>query len=107
MRAAALVQTIHLGDKLADRAEDLRTLAELMSVEPDETPAGKLIGEAQRALRQKDNETAIKKIIEATTADKAYARELPRRAAVALFRLWGPQDELTKNYRWRFDMVLY
>ena len=28
-------------------------------------------------------------------------------AAIALFRLWGPQDELTKNYRWRFDMALY
>ena len=106
-RAAALVQTIHLGDKLADRAEDLRTLAELMSITTDDSPAGQLIGAAQQALRKKDNETAIKNIIEATTADKSYASELPRRAAVALFRLWGPQDELTKNYRWRFDMVLY
>ena len=106
-RAAALVQTIHLGDKLAERAEDLRTLAELMSVQADGTPAGQLIACAQQALRKKDNETAISNIIEAATADKTYADELPRRAAIALFRLWGPQDELTKNYRWKFDMALY
>jgi len=106
-RAAALVQTIQVGDKLADNAEDLRTLAELMSIQPDDTPAGKLIAAAQQALKDKDNETAIKSIIEASTTDRAFAKDLPRRAAIALFRLWGPQDELTKNYRWKFDMVLY
>ncbi|MCO6488545.1 MAG: thioredoxin [Phaeodactylibacter sp.] len=106
-RAAALVETIQLGDALAESAEDLRTLAELMSVETDNTPAGKLVAAAQKALRKKDNETAIKSIIEATTADKAFAKDLPRRAAIALFRLWGPQEELTKNYRWKFDMALY
>lgn len=106
-RAAALVETIRMGDKLADNAEDLRTLAEIMSVETDDSAAGQLIAKAQQALKQRDNETAIKKVIEAATADKAYAGDLPRRAAIALFRLWGPQDELTKNYRWRFDMALY
>ncbi len=106
-RAAALVQPIRLGDKLAEYAEDLRILAELMSVEPDDSPAGRLIGGARQALRRKDNETAIKNIIEAATVDKSYADDLPRRAAIALFRLWGPQDALTKNYRWRFDMALY
>ncbi len=106
-RAAALVQDIQLGDKLAEQAEDLRTLAELMSFLPDGSSAGRLVGEAQQALRKKDNETAIKNIIEAASADKDYADGLPRRAAIALFRIWGPQDELTKNYRWRFDMVLY
>jgi len=106
-RAAALVQDIHLGDKLAEQAEDLRTLAELMSFQPDDSTAGQLLREAQQALRKKDNETAIKNIIEAASADKDYADGLPRRAAIALFRIWGPQDELTKNYRWRFDMVLY
>ena len=78
-----------------------------MSVQADGTPAGQLIAGAQQALRKKDNETAISNIIEAATADKTYADELPRRAAIALFRLWGPQDELTKNYRWKFDMALY
>ena len=106
-RAVALVETIRMGDKLADNAEDLRTLAEIMSVETDDSAAGLLIGKAQQALKQRDNETAIQKVIEAATADKAYAGDLPRRAAIALFRLWGPQDELTKNYRWRFDMALY
>lgn len=106
-RAAALVQPIRLGDKLAEYAEDLRILAELMSVEPDDSPAGRLIDGARQALRRKDNETAIKNIIEAATVDKSYADDLPRRAAIALFRLWGPQDALTKNYRWRFDMALY
>ncbi|MCO6475742.1 MAG: thioredoxin [Phaeodactylibacter sp.] len=106
-RAAALVETIRLGDRLADNAEDLRTLAELMAVEADDSPAGQRIGKAQQALKNKDNETAIQNIIEAATADKSYGGDLPRRAAIALFRLWGPQDELTKDYRWKFDMALY
>ncbi len=106
-RAAALVETIRLGDRLSDNAEDLRTLAELMSVEADDSPAGQLVGKAQQALKNKDNETAIQHIIEAATADKSYGGDLPRRAAIALFRLWGPQAELTKNYRWKFDMALY
>ena len=106
-RAAALVETIRMGDKLSDNAEDLRTLVDIMSVETDDSAAGQLIAKAQQALKQRDNETAIQNVIAAATADKAYAGDLPRRAAIALFRLWGPQDELTKNYRWRFDMALY
>ena len=106
-RATALVETIKLGDELSERAEDLRTLVELMSAETDDSAPGKQISQAQQALRNKDNESAIKHIIDAAMADKSYQKDLPRRAAISLFRLWGPQDQLTKNYRWRFDMALY
>lgn len=106
-RALALVETIRLGDKLEEQAEALRTIAELMALEPDDSPLGSLLAQSREALRQQDGEVAIKAIIEATAIDKSYQKDLPRRAAIALFRTWGPDNPLTRNYRWRFDMALY
>ncbi len=106
-KAIDLVKNIHLGDKFHDDAEDVRTLAELMSFENDGSPAARKLAAAQEAIGNRDWEAAIQLIIEATVADKNFCNDLPRRAAIALFRTWGSAHPLTQNYRWRFDMALY
>lgn len=106
-RALALVEPIRLGDKLEEPAQALRTIAELITLEPDDSTVGQLLGQARQALAQKQEEAAIKAVIEATTSDKAYQNGLPRRLAIALFQTWGNSHPLTRNYRWRFDMALY
>ena len=107
IKAKALIEDIKIGDKFFDAAEDLRNLAALMEVEIAQTPASKALRSAKDALVQADYETAIQQIIEATTIDKNYAGDLPRKSGVALFRRWGNDHDLSKKYRWKFDMVLY
>ncbi len=106
-RATALVADILEGHQHFDAATDVRTLAEFMAFEGNDAPAGQRLSAAQRAIKQNDFETAIQEIIAATTVDKAFRNDLPRRTAIALFRTWGDTHPLTKNYRWRFDMALY
>ena len=106
--ALSLVNDIHLGDPHYESAEDVRTLAELMQLQPENgAPVVQHLAEAQSALKTGDNETAIQKIIAAIIADKSYHNDLPRRVAIALFRSWGDDHELTRKYRRQFSMALY
>jgi len=102
-----LLAPIHLGDKYHDDAEDLRTIATFLTHQPDDSKGGRQIAAAQIAAGAGDKKALIEHIIEATQLDKSYGDGLPRKTGIALFRQWGPQHELTKAYRWKFDMVLY
>ena len=106
-KAQNLLREVKMGDKFHEAAEDIRTLANLMLFKPNGQPAGKALGKAQEAIKAKDYETAIQQIIEATTLDKSFENDLPRRSGIALFRMWGKDHDLSKRYRWKFDMALY
>jgi len=107
-RAEALLEPIKLGDPLSDQAEAIRTIAEFMADEAEEgTTVGEVVAKAQEAMRSRAREKGIEHIIEATSLDKGYHKDLPRRTAIAFFQLWGPKHPLTKTYRRKFDMVLY
>lgn len=106
-KATALVQSVVMGDKLYDDAQDIRTIADLMKLEPQEVPVAQALLKSQKAIQNDDLETALQAVIDATTIDKSFQDDLPRKAAIALFRLLGAKHELTKKYRWRFDMALY
>lgn len=106
--AKELVAAIQLGHPLFDQAEDIRTLAEWFELPADNgSPAAHLLHDAAAAYAQGQSDAAVERVIEAVATDKTYHSDLPRRVAIALFRLWGPQHPLTTNYRWRFDMALY
>ncbi len=106
--ALELIQAIKMGEEEYTMAEDIRCLAQLLTFNTEsESPAAELMYEAQKSLRTNDHEQAIQLIIEATLADKQFEEELPRRSAVALFRLWGSKHVLTKKYRRKFDRMLY
>lgn len=106
-KATALVEDIYMGDKLYDEAQDIIVLAELMNHEPDDQPVAQALQRAKTAIQEDDLEVALQAVIDATTINKSYQDDLPRKAAIAMFRLLGNQHELTKKYRWRFDMALY
>jgi putative thioredoxin len=106
--AETLVGDIPAFDPMHDDAEDVRTLSALLRFQPENgSAAGERLAAAKEALKNKDFEAAIQRIIDATMADKSYLGDLPRRSAIALFHFWGSNHELTKKYRRRFDMVLY
>ena len=106
-RAQELIEDIRLGHPLFEEAEDLRLLADLNKLVLTDEPVAQVLINARAALVQEDNETAIQEIIKAVSIDKSFQKDLPRRLAIALFRGWGPQHELSKKYRRQFDMALY
>jgi putative thioredoxin len=107
-KAVGLVEDFKIGDPDFDEAEDIRQLAILFSADLSKgSTVGQLLEAARAAFQGKDPETGIQKIIEAASIDKNYQGDLPRKSAIAFFRLWGKEHELTKRYRRRFDMVLY
>ena len=107
-KALELVQEIHLGNPLFDDAEDIRNLHRFFSQDFNpEIEIEKLLQVAKEASMRSDFKKAIEKIIDASAIDKNYLQDMPRKTAIAFFRTWGNQHELTKSYRWKFDMVLY
>lgn len=106
-RSKELIKDIKLGNPLYESAEDVRLLAELHELEADGNATAEALLQARTALQQQENEAAIEAVIKAVNLDKSYQDDLPRRLAIALFHGWGPQHELTKKYRWKFDMALY
>lgn len=105
--ASAQIESIHMGDKWYDEAQDIKVLAELMAVQANQEPVEQALYKAKAAIQNDDLEAALQAVIDATTINKSFQDDLPRKAAIALFRLLGNQHELTKKYRWRFDMALY
>ena len=106
--ASKVVADIPEDDASFEDAEDIRLLTVLMQFENKENSrVEKHLAAARQALEQQDFGPAIEKIIEATVTDKSYMEGLPRRAAIALFHLWGPKHPLTQEYQRRFSMALY
>jgi len=106
-KAVELVAHVKAADEMAEVAQDIRTVLELQQFEDQGSPASAALMAAQAALGQSNHAQTIQQLIEATTLDKTLAHDLPRRSAIAFFRLLGPTHPLTKEYRWRFDMALY
>jgi len=106
-RARELVHDIKLSDAHSEKAEDIRTLAELMELPRQDDPVGTALHEAQEFAKSQQFGLLAEALIRAVGIDKTYADDLPRRASIALFRLLGNEHEVTKNFRWKFDMALY
>ncbi len=107
-KATDLVAAVKLGDKESSEAQDIKELARLMTLNGQEDgPVTAKIKAAQNSFQQGELETGIQELIDAASMDKSYLDDLPRKAAIAFFRILGNQHPLTKNYRWKFDMALY
>lgn len=106
-KAVELVAHVKAADEMTEVAQDIRTVLELQQFEDQGNPASSALVAAQAALGHGNHAQTIQQLIEATTFDKTLANDLPRRAAIAFFRLLGSAHPLTKEYRWRFDMALY
>jgi putative thioredoxin len=107
-KAVGLVADFMMGDDGYDSASDIRTVVEFLQFRPDnDNGVAPLLVQAQSDIKSMEFEAAIEQIIQSVTVDKAYRNELPRRIAIALFRIMGPSHPVTKKYRKLFDMALY
>lgn len=108
VQALQLIQDFAEGYKFYDEANYLKDLVNFMQFVPtDDSEVGKKIVAAQIAAEQTDLESAIQLIIDAVSLNKDYNGALPRKTGVAIFRTLGTAHQLTKSYRWKFDMMLY
>lgn len=107
-RAILLVEDIKQGEEDHEVKEDLTSLKEWFEVESsEEGSTDQMLSLASSRVRDKDHNSAAELVIKAVTQDKNHRDDLPRRAAIALFRLLGPTAETTRKYRRLFDMALY
>jgi len=107
-KALELVDAIKMSDKQSDEADDIRELARLMTLPSNgDSPAAAKVKAAQQAFQSGQLESGIQELIDAVSIDKSYNDDLPRKAAIAIFRTLGNKHPLTKSYRWKFDMALY
>lgn len=107
-RARELVSDIKMADPAFATASMIRDISEFMLLEVEgRSPFEDDIIAAQDSLRNEQWEEGIKTLINLTSIDKSYRKDLPRRATIAIFNFLGPQDPVTKKYRRMFDMVIW
>ena len=106
--ALALVEPIKPGNLLFDASDNVRILAELLTFTTEATEGAPFkLAAAREALEVRDFDQALALSIEAIELDKAFQKELPRRATIAMLRLLGPQHPLMAKYRRKFEMALF
>ncbi len=106
--AALLIEDIKPGNRYYETAQHIHVLRELAQCDHNDNPtqAEKLV-QAQKGLKENDLDKTLKALIEGVMIDKKFCDELPRKSTIAIFNLLGPDHELTKKYRRKFDMALY
>ena len=111
-RGEELVQNIHADSELFDQAEIVRVMAALDRYvkNPEsllESEVKSLFLEAATATREGDFDKGIEKFIDVIREDRYYADDFSRKACIAIFRLLGNENEITRKYRRTFDGALY
>ncbi len=107
-QAAKLVEDIRPGNRYYETAQHIHVIGELAQCDQNNNPAlAEKLALAQQGLKENDLDTTLQALIEGVMADKKYCDELPRKSTIAIFSLLGPDHELTKKYRRKFDMALY
>ena len=111
-RAAELVRGIEADSPQFPLADALRTVADLELKRATTTafPNGtvkQVYLSAIDAMANNDFATALDGFIKVLRADKSYDEEGARRACVALFRILGDDNELTRGKRREFSSALF
>ena len=106
-RAKELLSDVKMSDPAYDLLEDIQSIHELGLISDTHDEFGVELINAGQELKKDRFEEAVKRIIEVVKKDKSVYNDLPRRSAIAIFRLLGSQHPVTKKYRRLFDMVLY
>ena len=106
--ALQLVEDIAMGHSHYAIAEDIRSVTELMEWDQgDNSESDGMLKDVKQHIEKQNLELAMENLIQLVVRDKNYANELPRRAAIAVFNLTGPEHPITQKFRRQFDMALY
>ena len=111
-QALKTVEPIKLGSKYADDAEAIRTLAGMFSHTEDaqSLPQDSVRDEylaAIRDARSQDFESALKGFVDVIRKYRYYDDDGSRKACIAIFRLLGEDNEITRRYRPIFSSALF
>jgi len=95
---------------LSERENALRALAQTLLDEPlqgPESPAREPYAAGVEALRHRDFNAALDRLIQSVVLDKKYRDEKARKVVVAIFQFLGPTHPQTAEHRRAFSMALY
>lgn len=105
-KAAGLLNEI----SYLESTREVLLIAEALKYEEKDLPEGISKGDVWDglvALRVKEFDTTLLKLIRAIMIEKQYFDEFARRLVIALFHYLGESHEITRKYRRQFDMALY
>lgn len=111
--AVELVSDIKPGNKYYHIAESINSLDALLrdtencGGSSNNTSLKEKLIMAKSGLQNNNLDEAMEALIDTVIIDKSYCDELPRKSTIAIFNLLGPDHDLTKKYRKKFDMALY
>jgi putative thioredoxin len=110
--ARELMQKIHEGDEQHQKAEAIKTIADLLYFNEnpevlEDSPAKTDFEEGVKALGQQNFETSVQKFIKVVEQDKTYQDEMARKGCIAIFNFLGNDHAVTQQYRKQFDRALY
>ncbi len=93
-----------------EEAEELVLLANFLStplLKGNAKAPSKVFAKVQAYLQLKNIEPAIELLIKEITVDRAYENRLGERLSIAVFRILGESNAITKKFRRQFDKALY
>jgi putative thioredoxin len=111
-RALELVEGIEEDSRHFPMADAIRTFADLTrKLEhpeqlPDQ-PVKAVYLEALHALGRGDYETSLRRFIEVIRQDRYFDEDGARRGCIAIFKVLGEENEITRNFRRSFSSALY
>ena len=110
--ARQLADPVSMGSERADDASSIleiaRALLDEAAGEPLPEGRGQQTFSAGRAaLRQRDMAAALDAFIEVVGVDRDYSDGAARRLCLAIFRLLGEADDITRSRRMAFSSALY
>ncbi|HLF79464.1 MAG TPA: thioredoxin [Dehalococcoidia bacterium] len=110
-RAVELARTAaKLDAAFVPESQAVQGVASLQDENPEslpEDPARQPYIEALTALGESDVDRAMERFVHSVRVNKHYHSDAARKAAVALFTLLGPQNELTKKHRRALESALF
>lgn len=111
-RALELVQPIAADSEVFDIAEAIRTFADLFDkgYHPEKLPEDvvkQTFLSGIKKLGQRDFAGALEAFIEVIRTNRYYDDDAARKACVAIFKILGEENEITKRYRREFSRALY
>ncbi len=111
-RALELLADVGRGSENYETAEAIRTLASLFGRieapgELAEAPVREAYVEAANAARSGDNATALSAFIEVVRKNRGYDDDGARKACIAIFKLLGEDDPISREHRPALGSALY